>query len=160
MINNVCQSTLVIGYGCSLRCDDGVGQRIANAIADWKNPNVTAIAIPQLTPDLAERLANVDQVIFVDVYLTSTKRAIQIHSLQLAQSGATIGHWYEPQMLLATTQALYGYHPQAWWVMVPGINFELGDSLSSVAERGIEAALEEIEYFLKARGVEPCMKLE
>lgn len=157
---NLRQSILVIGYGNSLRSDDGVGQRVAKEIRGWGMPNVTAIAVHQLTPDLVEPLAKVDEVIFVDVYPTSANQNVQVRSLELAQSGVTTGHWCAPQVLLAMVQALYGYHPEAWWVMVPGVNFELGEYLSPLAERGIEAALEQIEYLMKSVEVEPCMKLK
>ncbi|WP_016870422.1 hypothetical protein [Fischerella muscicola] len=50
--------------------------------------------------------------------------------------------------LFALTQALYGRSPQAWWVKVPGVNFELGESLSPVAEQGIEIALQKINHLL------------
>lgn len=154
------QSILVIGYGSSLRCDDGIGQQVAKEIATWGMPNVAAIAVHQLTPDLVEHLAKVDKVIFVDACPTSVNQKAQVCSLELAQSRITTGHWCEPQVLLAMAQALYGYHPEAWWVMVPGVNFELGESLSSVAERGIEAALQNIEYLMQSARAESCMKLE
>ncbi|MBH8551739.1 hypothetical protein I8751_04980 [Nostocaceae cyanobacterium CENA357] len=38
--------------------------------------------------------------------------------------------------LVALTQALYAYCLQAWWIKVPGVNFELGYSLSPIAETG------------------------
>lgn len=154
-----CPSILVIGYGNPLRSDDGVGQQIAKAVAAWGLPNVEAIAIHQLTPELAEPLARADTVMFIDAYPAAADLKIQVRPLELAESGMTSGHWCEPQALLAMTQALYGYHPQAWWVMVPGVNFELGDSLSPIAQQGIETALQSIDHLIKTLRTEPCMKL-
>lgn len=148
-LKNLHQSILVIGYGNPLRCDDGVGQQIAKVVAAWEMPNVAAIALHQLTPELVELLAMADSAIFVDAYPAATEQDIQVRPLELAASGMTSGHWCEPPVLLAMTQALYGYHPQAWWVMMPGVNFELGECLSPVANQGIEAALEEIELRLR-----------
>ena len=153
------QSILVIGYGNPLRCDDGVGPQIAKGIAAWGMPNVEAIAVHQLTPELAETLATADIAIFVDAYPASTEQAVQICPLELAKSGTTTAHWCEPQSLLAITQALYGHHPQSWWVMVPGANFDLGNALSPFAEQGIETALEEIEQLIQSARAEQCMKL-
>jgi Ni,Fe-hydrogenase maturation factor len=34
-MTDVPNGILVIGYGNSLRCDDGVGQAIARRVADW-----------------------------------------------------------------------------------------------------------------------------
>jgi hydrogenase maturation protease len=153
------QSILVIGYGNLLRSDDGVGQGIARAIAGWGMPNVEAIAVHQLTPELIERLVTVDITIFVDAYpVTATEQDIQICPLELARLGMTSGHWCEPQMLLAMMQALYGYHPQGWWVMVPGVHFELGECLSPIAQQGMDAALQEIEHLITSERLEPCTK--
>ncbi len=153
------QPMLVIGYGNSLRCDDGVGPQIARAVAAWEIPNVTTIAVHQLTPDLVEAIARADGVIFIDACAVAETPDIQIRPLTLAEAGMTSGHWCEPHVLLAITQALYGYHPRSWWVMVPGVNFELGESLSPVAQQGIEAALEAIEQLIKTARTEPCTKL-
>lgn len=156
-VKNLRQSVLVIGYGSSLHCDDGVGQRIAKEISGWGMPNVGAIAIHQLTPDLVGQLAEVDRVIFVDVSPAPIDQDIQIQPLDFNASDVTTEQWCEAQVLLAMTQTLYGFHPQAWRVTVAGINFEPGDRLSKVAERGIEAALEEIEYLLRAARTEPYL---
>ena len=153
------RSILVIGYGSPLRSDDGVGQQIAKAIAAWGMPNVKAIAVHQLTPELVELLAKVDIAIFIDAYPATADQEIQVRPLEPAESGITSGHWCEPQVLLAMTQALYSKYPQAWWVMVPGINFELGDCFSAVANQGIEAALQEIEQLMQSTRTELCMKL-
>jgi hydrogenase maturation protease len=153
------RSILVIGYGNPLRSDDGVGQQIAKEIAGWELPNVETIAVHQLTPELVELLARVDSAIFVDAYSGTTDQDIQIRPLELAESGITTGHWCEPQVLLAMTQALYGSHPRSWWVMVPGVNFELGDACSSIAQQGIENGLQQIEQLIKLARTESCMKL-
>ena len=153
------QSILVIGYGSPLRSDDGVGQEIAKRVAAWGMPNVEAIAVHQLTPELVELLAKVDIAIFIDAYPATADQEIQVRPLEPAESGITSGHWCEPQVLLAMTQALYSKHPQAWWVMVPGINFELGECFSVIANQGMEAALQEIEQLMQSIRTELCMKL-
>ncbi len=153
------RSVLVIGYGNPLRCDDGVGQQIAKAVATWGIPNVEAIAVHQLTPELAEKLVTVDLAIFVDVYPVLADQEVQVRPLEPAESGMTAGHSCEPQTLLAMTQALYGSYPQAWWVMVPGINFQLGDALSPMTKQGMESALQQIEQLIQTARTEPCMKL-
>jgi hydrogenase maturation protease len=157
-LKNLHRSLLVIGYGNPLRSDDGVGQQIAKQVAVWGIPNVEAIAVHQLTPELVEPLARVELAIFIDAYPATTNQEIQVRPLELAKSGMTSGHWCEPQVLLAMTQALYGSHPQAWWVMVPGVNFELGECFSTVAEQGIEAALQDIEHLITSVRLELCMK--
>lgn len=154
------KNIVVIGYGNSLRSDDGAGQKVADIIAAWKLPHVKAIATHQLTPELVDILATVDLAIFVDAYPSSTTQNLQVHPLKLAQSSITTSHWCEPQLLLAIAQVLYGYHPQAYLVAIPGINFNLGEVLSPIAERGIQAALLQINDLIKSGRIEQCMKLE
>lgn len=151
---------LVVGYGNLLRQDDGIGQHIANTIAAWNLPQVKAMAVHQLTPELAEWLLKAEIAIFVDAYPMTTSQDLCIQPLELAESGMTSGHSCDPQSLLALTQAVYGYHPRSWWVMVPGVNFELGEALSPIADQGIQTALQQIDQLIQAARIEPCMKLE
>lgn len=65
---SLCPSFLIIGYGNELRSDDGVGQRVSDTVATWKLPNVRALSVFQLTPELTENLATVNVAIFVDAY--------------------------------------------------------------------------------------------
>ena len=118
---------LVIGYGNSLRSDDRVGVEVAQIVADWDFPQVRSLNVPQLTPELSMELALVDLAIFVDAY--AARVGDQVKMLQI-ESSSFIGfrsHFGDPRALLSLTQALFGRCPQAWWVLVPGINFELGD---------------------------------
>jgi len=61
---------LIIGYGNTLRGDDGAGPRVAEVVAGWSLPNVRAISAAQLTPELAEALAGAEVVIFVDAQVS------------------------------------------------------------------------------------------
>lgn len=70
-------TTLIIGYGNTLRGDDGVGYRIAEIFeqeedgleshySEESRHTVRSHPCHQLTPDLAAELAQADRVIFVD----------------------------------------------------------------------------------------------
>ena len=65
---------LVIGYGNELRGDDGVGPRVARAVSDWRLPGVTALAVHQLAPELAEPLSLSDAAVFVDAAVVGGDR--------------------------------------------------------------------------------------
>lgn len=138
------KTILVIGYGNDLRSDDAIGQRVAEKIASKNLPNVKSLSIHQLTPELAEALASVDMAIFVDACLISETSDVQVKSLLPTATNFLAGHTGDPQALLALTKAIYGHCPQAWWVIVPGENFELGDRFSPIAENGVAIALEKI----------------
>jgi hydrogenase maturation protease len=139
---------VAIGYGNDLRSDDGIGQRVANTL---RLSNVKSLAVHQLTPELAEILASADLAIFIDACLTSESSQVEVRSLSPDCSGNISGHITDPRSLLALTQALYGYCPTAWWVIVPGENFTIGDRLSATAETGIAIALEKIAQIIHHR---------
>jgi hydrogenase maturation protease len=140
---------LVIGYGNTLRSDDGVGQTVAEIVKAWKLPHVQVMPVHQLTPELAEPLSNADLAIFVDAYPADSEQKVQVCPLEPASFGWTIGHTSAPRGLLAIAQALYHHYPQAWLVAIPAKNFELGDSLSPLAEQGIAEALTVIDGLIR-----------
>ena len=154
------KTILVIGYGNDLRSDDAVGQKVANAIASEELPHVTSLCVHQLTPELAAFLATSDLAIFIDACYASVCENVRVQAIAPTNSTAIGGHTGDPRSLLALTQALYNQVPNAWWVTIPGTNFELGDRLSPIAERGIQVALEQIYHLIKLGKVELCMKLE
>jgi len=137
-------TVMVIGYGNDLRSDDGIGQRIADEIASWHLSAVKSLAVHQLTPELADALANAELAIFVDAYVPSECFDVQVQSLSPSADNAIAGHTADPQSLLALTQNLYGYCPPAVWVTVPGVNFEFGDRISEITETGKAIALGKI----------------
>ncbi|NHC34465.1 hydrogenase maturation protease [Scytonema millei] len=153
------KTVLVIGYGNDLRSDDAVGQKVAHAIASEKLPHVTSLCVHQLTPELASFLATAELAIFIDACFASVCD-VRVQPLAPTNSTAIGGHTGDPRSLLALTQALYNRVPNAWWVTIPGTNFELGDRLSPIAERGMQVALEQIYHLMKLGKVELCMKLE
>ena len=58
---------LIIGYGNTLRGDDGAGRRVVEALADTLPPGA-AVSLHQLTPEWAETISHVDHVIFCLLY--------------------------------------------------------------------------------------------
>jgi hydrogenase maturation protease len=151
-MNNAPQTALVIGYGNDLRSDDAVGKRVAEVVATWKLPHVQALAVHQLTPELTVKLTGVERAIFVDAYRAIHEQEVQVRPLEAGHRGGIAGHTGDPQSLLALTKALYSHCPQAWWVTIPGINFEVGDNLSLIAKRGVVVALERIDQLIGPPG--------
>jgi hydrogenase maturation protease len=142
---------LVIGYGNTLRSDDAAGQHIAETVAEWHLPQVQALAVHQLTPELAEPLSVAHGAIFVDAY-PATDDAPQVQIIELTPANSlefgTLGHTADPRSLLALTQRVYGTAPPGWWVLVPAVNFEFGEQLSPVTQHGITDALEQIKQLV------------
>jgi hydrogenase maturation protease len=142
------KSYLVVGYGNDLRSDDGVGQRVAEGVAAWKIPNARSLILHQIVPELAAWLADVDLAIFIDACEQITSQEVRVIAIEPDLSGTLAAHSADPRSLLALTQAVYGRVPQAWWVLIPGDNFALGDRLSPLAETGMAIALEKIAQLI------------
>jgi hydrogenase maturation protease len=135
---------MVIGYGNELRSDDAIGPKVANTIESWHLSSVQSLAVHQLTPELAANLATADLAIFVDACIDAEPFDVQVRSLLPSSRRILRAHTSDPQSLLGLTQLLYGHCPSAWLVTVPGVNFEIGDRLSPIAETGIAIALVKI----------------
>lgn len=138
--------TLVIGYGNTLRNDDGAGQAVAEAIADRPLPGVRVLCVHQLTPDLAAELATVDRAIFVDAVpqAEDAPPRVQIQFLDPHLPNNPLGHSCDPRSILALSQLLFDRLPEAYWVLIPAIDFEFGETFSEVTKQAIEVAIDRI----------------
>jgi hydrogenase maturation protease len=146
---------LVIGYGNSLRSDDGAGQIVASKIASWNLPNVRSLVVHQLTPELAEDLANADTVIFVDAVISSKQNSekIEIITLEGDDKYLNLGHTENPHSLLYLSKIIYNKIPKAYWILIPAINFEFGEKISDITKKGIEQSLEKIESIINYKAL-------
>jgi hydrogenase maturation protease len=134
---------LVIGYGNTLRSDDGAGQIVAEQVATWKLPNLRSLAVHQLTPELVEDIADVDTVIFVDAVISSQQNSekIEMKILECDNKYLNLGHVENPRSLLYLSKIVYNKSPLAYWILIPAINFEFGEEISSLTQQGITQAL-------------------
>ena len=140
--------SLVIGYGNSLRSDDGIGRRVAEIVHSWHCPAMKSLSLPQLTPEIAADIAQADVVIFVDACQTVGTDTIELYALQPVDDAPIRSHFSNPQAILSLTKMLYGKCPQAWQLAIPGVNWQIGDRLSSVAEKGVAQALIQIKNII------------
>lgn len=141
---------LVIGYGNTLRSDDGVGPRVAEALAAWRLPGVQSVVCDLLTPELAEPVARAGSVIFVDAAVDAP-REVQFRPLEPAASSQLMAHTAAPQTLLALARDVFGRAPAAWWLTIPVQNIGIGETLSPLAQKGFEVALSELTTRFKPK---------
>jgi len=134
---------LVIGYGNTLRCDDGVGPRVAEAVAARNLPGVRALACQQLTPELAAPVAQARVVVFVDAAVDAPAE-VRVCKLEPNESSQVMAHAADPRTVLALARDVFGHAPQAWWLTIPALHLGFGEDLSHGAQRNLEVALEEI----------------
>ena len=141
---------LVIGYGNTLRSDDGVGAKVAAAVAELALPGVVALVHHQLTPELAEPISGARAVVFVDAAVDAATE-VQVRTLEPAEGAQLMAHAADPRSLLAFARELFGRCPPAWWLTIPVENLEFGEELSPLARRGYEIALEKIRALAGSR---------
>ncbi len=136
-------SLLIIGYGNTLRSDDGVGPRVAEAVVALNLPNVQTLACALLTPELADPIARAGAVIFVDAAVDAP-REVQLRPLAPAESSQVMAHAADPRTLLALARDVFGRTPRAWWLTIPIENTGVGEDLTCFAQEGMREAIEMI----------------
>jgi hydrogenase maturation protease len=134
---------LVIGYGNELRRDDGLGPRVARAVAEWGLPDVRALARHQLTPELTETVAGADAVFFVDA-AADDEPGVRIRPVRSEGLGSVLGHMSSPAELLDLAAVLHDRRPTAWLVTIHAADLRFGEELSPSATQGMEEALQHI----------------
>ncbi|MGO8675189.1 MAG: hydrogenase maturation protease [Limisphaerales bacterium] len=140
---------LVIGYGNTLRRDDGVGPGVAEAVAALGLPGVQTLACALLTPELAEPVARAGMVVFVDAAVDAP-REVQLRRLEPADSARILAHAADPRTLLALARDVFGHAPPAWWLTIPIEDLGIGEELSAMARSGSEVAVREIQRLASA----------
>jgi len=140
---------LVIGYGNTLRGDDSVGPRVAEAIEKLNLSGVSALSRTLLTPELAATIAEAKRVVFVDASVEG-KTEVELRKIFPAQSSQVLGHSANPGTLLAMARDLFGHAPDAWIIAIPAANLEVGEDLSELAKRGMTIAIEKITKMARA----------
>jgi hydrogenase maturation protease len=141
---------LVIGYGNTLRGDDGIGPYLAQRLQkQYSGSKLKVLAVHQLTPELAHTIAEsqVRMVIFIDAIADGSLTQPKIEKLE-PKNTSPKGHTLEPSQLLYLSDYLYGHLPQCYWVLMPGVNFEFGETFSEVTTNSIGSCLNLIEKLL------------
>lgn len=141
---------LIIGYGNSLRSDDGAGQKVARLVRNWNRKDVRSHAVHQLTPELANDISRADIAIFIDAtpVTSETSSRIQVQLLEPLKIASSLGHSSTPQYLLSLTKELYHTAPKSYWILIPAVNFEFGEQFSEITEQGIKVTLQKIEEIM------------
>ncbi len=144
----------VIGIGNTLRRDDGVAARVIASLPSV--PNVAALAVHQLTPELALRLCDASRVLFVDAHCHDHDIALE----RIVPAPTPLGsvHALSPQDLLGLTAELFGRAPQGWVLSVPGYDFEFGETLSDRTHAHLPAAIEAVVRWMRSQGEEAKMQ--
>jgi len=167
---------LVIGYGNSLRRDDGVGPRVAEAIEELQLPGVRTLVCQLLTPEFANPIARARRVIFVDAAVntgdkwqvtsdgktwqaTSGEKSchptpdtghVQWRKLAPGETSQLMAHAADPRTMLALARDVFGHAPEAWWLTIPALHLGFGTDYSPATEAGFHTAVAEIKKLVVA----------
>jgi hydrogenase maturation protease len=143
--------TLIIGYGNTLRQDDGLGIYAAEELSRLALPaGVAVLTCQQLTPDLAADLAEVDSVAFIDACAPAGQpgRITQRDLAPCTTTPSGITHHFGPGTLLALAGALYGHTPRAMLFTVEAESFELGEGLNEAVVTSLPELVRQVSNWI------------
>src|SRR5262249_48223876 len=89
-------------------------------------------------------------VLFVDALADPGRAAVELTRVRAEAISDWSTHIADPRTLLALTRALYRRTPEAWWLTVPGRDFDFGEGLSAGAEEGVRVAVARIKKLIQA----------
>jgi hydrogenase maturation protease len=136
------KTCLVIGYGNTLRGDDGLGPHVAEGLqgvvsAYGRLLDVRIMALPQLDVVLACQMAEADVVIFVDARVDDSEELVKIRRIEPA---ADLGGQLQTSHTISSMPALlriafdwYRAAPLCYAVMPKGYDFSVGETMSAKA---------------------------
>ena len=139
---------LVIGYGNTLRGDDGVGPRVAEAIEKLNLPGVRTLICQQLSPEYADPVSRAHTVVFVDAAVDAP-REVQLRKLEPGESSQLMAHAADPRTMLALSRDVYGRVPEAWWLTIPAVDLGFREDFSPEVQRDFDEAVKMIQAFCR-----------
>jgi hydrogenase maturation protease len=144
---------LVVGYGNSLRGDDGAGWHAARLLAgDPRLDGARVLAQHQLTPELAAEVAAASRVVLVDATTEAQPGSILVRRVSPAPPAPSAwSHHLAPEALAGLAKALYGAVPPIVLVSVAAGSFAVGDRLSGALERALPEVVEVVTDVVAGR---------
>jgi hydrogenase maturation protease len=144
---------LVIGYGNTLRADDGVGRLAAERLDDDPRlDGVRVIGRHQLTPELALDVSQAALVVFVDASRRPPPGIFKVEPMErTGRQGAGWSHHLDPPSLLDLAGELYGRVPDAFLVSVGVESVLLGDRVSPMVEACLPGLVDAVAELITDR---------
>jgi len=142
---------LFIGYGNPGRQDDGLGPACASIVESQGIKNLDVESNYQLVVEDSMALAEHDVVVFVDAS-KDCNAPFEFSTITPEFTRSFSTHLLDPQTLLATTQHLFGKHPEAYLMQIRGYNFdEFSEQLSLEAENNLKKAAAFLFEFIHSK---------
>lgn len=141
-VPSVQSPALLLACGNSLRQDDGIGLRIAEAAEHiFPASRLRIVAAQQFTPEMAADLAATDLVIFVDAPASDEPGAIRVASVAPCNE-STATHHLDPPALLAMAKTFCGHAPaRAFALTIGASHFGYGEELCGPLRQAVPRAV-------------------
>jgi hydrogenase maturation protease len=137
---------LVIGYGNTLRRDDGLGQVAVQRIESLvQGQDVKVMVRHQMGIELAEDLRDADLAIFIDAHMGDEPGTLK--ETEVVPENAVPGsfsHHLSPGVLLGCVEALYNTHPETVVYSIAADSFEYGECLSPSVEATLPVLINKV----------------
>ena len=132
---------LVICVGNTLRSDDGFAWHVADELNRRDSENLRVFKVYQLTPELAEAVASVDLVVFVDASAHGIPGVLTCDPVTTPEADLRFSHDIAPATVIQMAKTLYGHAADAFLICAAGKIFEHGESLSPEVANAVPSAV-------------------
>ncbi len=139
------RSILVYAYGNPGRQDDGLGNRMVDALTPWLREqgfdHVSVDSNFQLNIEDADNIRDKDVVVFVDASIEDIEDfRLDVVEPSEGRSEFTM-HAASPAYILALCIKLYNKHPETYLLQIRGYEWEFEERLSYKATQNLASAL-------------------
>lgn len=152
---------LIVGYGNTLRSDDGLGPLV---VADLDRSNlppgveVNTLTLPQLDVSLIVALQDTDVAIFVDARQDRDEDLLHIERITPTPSPAGLTHSTHSlglSTLISITFNWYGQTPCCYLIKAKGYDFSIRETLSEKGCTSAAHAEKAIYQIIQAHSASP-----
>jgi hydrogenase maturation protease len=145
-------AVLIVGYGNSLRTDDGVGPAVAaRLVGDPRLAGADIRCEHQLTPELALDASQASLLVLVDAAEGEAPGQVSMRRLAPSvDSGTAWTHHLDPSGLVGLARELWGTAPPVIIVSIGPASLELGETLSDVVAPAVTRAADLVATIVEA----------
>lgn len=140
---------LIIGYGNTLRNDDGAGPFVAGELNRKYGNKINIIETHQLLPEIAENISKHKIIIFIDAFISDKNYEVIVEKIELQNNYFSFSHIYSAETLMSISKELYNTNAEAYIIKIPAVDFNFGDKLSEVTKTKCFEAIKKIENLIE-----------
>jgi hydrogenase maturation protease len=158
---------LILGYGNPDREDDGVAWHILRALTiklglippeSYEEefpefPGMDFAFYLQLTPEMAEDIAEYEYVCFIDAHTGNIPEPVRLIEVEGEFQSSPFTHHLTPQSLISMCETIYGKRPDAVLLSVLGHRFLFSRELSEETAELVPQAVDLIWNWIRVRNI-------